>query len=160
MVQVLLSPCLTAHDALLCYEEVCLTLPSGLSLPLGSRIDVKLSITTSGGCKILLVWALPKDPLKSGKIVFFLGFWLPFLALPGVFWVGPSTKEIWQVEVARLQTNKGAYFPATKNIITASCTHTYNMFSWILFGCCDGWLLHRFLIIMCVLFSMISICPV
>ena len=62
MVQVLLSPCLTAHDALLCYEEVCLTLPSGLSLPLGSRIDVKLSITTSGGCKIPLGLGLAKRP--------------------------------------------------------------------------------------------------
>ena len=43
----------------------------------------------------LLVWALPKDPPKSGKIALFPAFWLPFLALPGVFWVGPPTKEIW-----------------------------------------------------------------
>ena len=43
-----------------------------------------------------LVWALQKiAPPKSRKFVLFPAFWLPFLALPGVFWVGLPSKEIW-----------------------------------------------------------------
>jgi hypothetical protein len=43
----------------------------------------------------LLVWALPIDPPKSGKIALFPAFWPKCLVLARVRLVGPLTQEIW-----------------------------------------------------------------